>query len=44
MTVGEGKSYCGEHMIIAGEAEVEHHPQSRCDHCVKFFPLTYLID
>ena len=22
MTVGEGRTYCGEHMIVAGEAEV----------------------
>ena len=22
MTVGEGKKYCGEHMIVGGEAEV----------------------
>jgi len=22
MTVGEGKKYCGEHMIVAGESEV----------------------
>ena len=43
MTVGEGKNYCGEHMIIAGEAEVEFHPHSRCDHSVKFF-LIYLLD
>lgn len=43
MTVGEGKNYCGEHMIIAGEAEVEFHPHARCDHCVKFF-LIYLLD
>lgn len=22
MTVGEGRKYCGEHMIVAGESEV----------------------
>ena len=22
MTVGEGRKYCGEHMVVAGEAEV----------------------
>ena len=24
MTVGEGRRYCGEHMVVAGEAEVRN--------------------
>ena len=24
MTIGEGRKYCGEHMVVAGEAEVRN--------------------
>ncbi|XP_015763355.1 PREDICTED: tRNA:m(4)X modification enzyme TRM13 homolog [Acropora digitifera] len=30
MTVGEGKNYCGEHMIIAGEAESDGRKRITC--------------